>query len=77
MKFPNFNIRFLKSSTLSQTMILILCTGSDICMAWNPICLGKVHGVIGKMKIHPGIPLFMNIKKTKQKQNNPKTDKPR
>ena len=37
----------------------ILFTGSDICMAWNPICLGKVHGVIGKMKIHPGMPLMM------------------
>jgi hypothetical protein len=27
--------------------------GSDICTAWNPVCLGVIQGVIGKMKIHP------------------------
>ncbi|ELU14930.1 hypothetical protein CAPTEDRAFT_227829 [Capitella teleta] len=27
--------------------------GEDICLAWNPVCMGIVHGVIGKMKFHP------------------------
>ena len=32
---------------------LVARRGADICNAWNPICLGRVFGVIGKMKIHP------------------------
>ncbi|CAH1784736.1 unnamed protein product [Owenia fusiformis] len=26
-------------------------TGGDICSAWNPVCLGKVHGIIGKIQV--------------------------
>ncbi|XP_071090105.1 LOW QUALITY PROTEIN: phosphatidylinositide phosphatase SAC2-like [Haliotis cracherodii] len=25
----------------------------DLCSAWNPICIGRIYGVIGKLKIHP------------------------
>ena len=32
---------------------LVAKTASDITHAWNPICLGKIYGVIGKIKIHP------------------------
>ncbi|XP_070539882.1 phosphatidylinositide phosphatase SAC2-like isoform X2 [Ptychodera flava] len=28
-------------------------SGSDLCSAWNPVCLGQVEGVIGKIQIHP------------------------
>ncbi|XP_053406401.1 phosphatidylinositide phosphatase SAC2-like [Mercenaria mercenaria] len=28
-------------------------TGNDLCSAWNPVCIGLVYGVIGKIKIHP------------------------
>ncbi|XP_077870090.1 phosphatidylinositide phosphatase SAC2-like [Saccoglossus kowalevskii] len=28
-------------------------SGSDLCTAWNPVCLGQVEGVIGKLQIHP------------------------
>ena len=33
-----------------------VCTvlGSDICSAWNPVCLGTILGVIGKIQILPG-----------------------
>ncbi|XP_078311930.1 phosphatidylinositide phosphatase SAC2-like isoform X2 [Crassostrea virginica] len=27
--------------------------GDDICLAWNPVCIGLVYGLIGKIKIHP------------------------
>ncbi|XP_064601355.1 phosphatidylinositide phosphatase SAC2-like [Liolophura sinensis] len=27
--------------------------GTDLCLAWNPICLGLVYGVVGKIKPHP------------------------
>ncbi|XP_060589408.1 phosphatidylinositide phosphatase SAC2-like [Ruditapes philippinarum] len=27
-------------------------TGNDLCSAWNPVCIGLVYGVIGKIKIH-------------------------
>ncbi|XP_077992245.1 phosphatidylinositide phosphatase SAC2-like [Glandiceps talaboti] len=27
--------------------------GSDLCSAWNPVCLGQIEGVIGKIQIHP------------------------
>ena len=30
-------------------------SGYDLCCAWNPVCIGTVYGVIGKLKIHPGI----------------------
>ncbi|XP_023931894.1 phosphatidylinositide phosphatase SAC2-like [Lingula anatina] len=32
---------------------LVAKTGSDIVNAWNPVCLGLVHGVIGKFRILP------------------------
>lgn len=28
--------------------------GIDLCSAWNPVCIGMVYGVIGKVKVHPG-----------------------
>ncbi|KAK3095790.1 hypothetical protein FSP39_019195 [Pinctada imbricata] len=28
-------------------------SGDDICSAWNPVCIGLVYGLIGKIKIHP------------------------
>ncbi|XP_078670438.1 phosphatidylinositide phosphatase SAC2-like isoform X3 [Branchiostoma floridae x Branchiostoma belcheri] len=28
-------------------------TGEDLCRAWNPVCLGLVHGVIGKVQLYP------------------------
>ncbi|XP_035672424.1 phosphatidylinositide phosphatase SAC2-like [Branchiostoma floridae] len=28
-------------------------TGEDLCNAWNPVCLGLVHGVIGKVQLYP------------------------
>ncbi|XP_063433783.1 phosphatidylinositide phosphatase SAC2-like [Mytilus trossulus] len=27
--------------------------GIDLCSAWNPVCIGMVYGVIGKVKVHP------------------------
>ena len=30
-------------------------TGSALATAWNPVCLGTVDGVIGKIKVHPGL----------------------
>jgi hypothetical protein len=29
-------------------------SGIDLCSAWNPVCIGMVYGVIGKVKVHPG-----------------------
>ncbi|XP_032806114.2 phosphatidylinositide phosphatase SAC2 isoform X1 [Petromyzon marinus] len=29
--------------------------GSDLLNAWNPVCLGEVEGVIGKIKLHPDL----------------------
>lgn len=28
-------------------------SGNELCSAWNPVCIGLVYGVIGKIKIHP------------------------
>ncbi|BFY98337.1 hypothetical protein BsWGS_01378 [Bradybaena similaris] len=28
-------------------------TGSDLTNAWNPVCVGQVYGIIGKVKLHP------------------------
>ena len=33
---------------------MVVFSGSDICSAWNPVCLGTLLGVIGKMKTHSG-----------------------
>ncbi|WAR21425.1 SAC2-like protein [Mya arenaria] len=27
--------------------------GSELLTAWNPVCIGLVYGVVGKIKIHP------------------------
>ncbi|KAK3589432.1 hypothetical protein CHS0354_020761 [Potamilus streckersoni] len=27
--------------------------GYDLASAWNPVCIGQVYGVIGKLKLHP------------------------
>ncbi|CAG5125736.1 unnamed protein product, partial [Candidula unifasciata] len=27
--------------------------GNDLANAWNPVCVGQVYGVIGKVKLHP------------------------
>ncbi|ESO85130.1 hypothetical protein LOTGIDRAFT_131084 [Lottia gigantea] len=27
--------------------------GSDLCSAWNPVCMGLCYGIIGKIKLHP------------------------
>lgn len=27
--------------------------GDEICLAWNPVCIGLVYGLIGKIKVHP------------------------
>eukprot|EP00058_Branchiostoma_floridae_P024968 XP_002610458.1 hypothetical protein BRAFLDRAFT_85597 [Branchiostoma floridae] len=32
---------------------LYTSTGEDLCNAWNPVCLGLVHGVIGKVQLYP------------------------
>ena len=29
-------------------------TAQDILQAWNPVCLGIIHGVMGKIKVLPG-----------------------
>lgn len=28
---------------------------TDLLLAWNPICLGLVEGVIGKIQLHSGM----------------------
>ncbi len=28
--------------------------GSALATAWNPVCLGTIEGVIGKIKVHSG-----------------------
>lgn len=35
------------------TSSFILAT--DLLLAWNPICLGLVEGVIGKIQLHSGM----------------------
>lgn len=49
-------------------------SGSAIDEAWNPVCLGKVHGVLGKVKILPGkyinpTQFYVNEKKKKNAQD--------
>jgi hypothetical protein len=34
--------------------VFIFFSGIDLCSAWNPVCIGMVYGVIGKVKVHPG-----------------------
>lgn len=38
--------------------------GLDLCSAWNPVCIGCVYGVIGKLIIHPDMdPRLILIRK--------------
>lgn len=40
-----------------QVIDLGLCvciTATDLLLAWNPVCLGLVEGVIGKIQLHAG-----------------------
>lgn len=30
-------------------------SATDLLLAWNPICLGLVEGVIGKVQLHTGM----------------------
>ena len=32
----------------------VVIAGSSLLSAWNPVCMGVVYGVIGKLKLHPG-----------------------
>lgn len=34
---------------------MFLYAGEALCEAWNPVCIGKIDGVIGKIKVLPGI----------------------
>lgn len=36
-------------------MCLTFLAGDSLLTAWNPVCIGIVHGVIGKIKLHPGM----------------------
>lgn len=38
---------------LMTVSYFILAT--DLLLAWNPICLGLVEGVIGKIQLHSGM----------------------
>lgn len=32
----------------------IFLSATDLLLAWNPVCLGLVEGVIGKIQLHTG-----------------------
>uniref|UniRef100_A0A3Q3S951 Inositol polyphosphate-5-phosphatase F n=1 Tax=Mastacembelus armatus TaxID=205130 RepID=A0A3Q3S951_9TELE len=34
-----------------------VCLSTDLLLAWNPVCLGLVEGVIGKIQLHADLPL--------------------
>lgn len=36
-------------------LLLLLFSATDLLLAWNPICLGLVEGVIGKVQLHTGM----------------------
>lgn len=40
------------SAELTRKYVLFPAT--DLLLAWNPICLGLVEGVIGKVQLHTG-----------------------
>ncbi len=35
-------------------LIFILLSATDLLLAWNPVCLGLVEGIIGKIQLHAG-----------------------
>lgn len=35
--------------------IAYFLSATDLLLAWNPICLGLVEGVIGKIQLHSGM----------------------
>uniref|UniRef100_A0AAR2KQS1 SAC domain-containing protein n=1 Tax=Pygocentrus nattereri TaxID=42514 RepID=A0AAR2KQS1_PYGNA len=37
--------------------VLFFVSATDLLLAWNPICLGLVEGVIGKIQLHADFPL--------------------
>uniref|UniRef100_A0A674NPJ8 Inositol polyphosphate-5-phosphatase F n=1 Tax=Takifugu rubripes TaxID=31033 RepID=A0A674NPJ8_TAKRU len=41
--------------TLSPVQSILIST--DLLLAWNPVCLGLVEGVIGKIQLHTDLPL--------------------
>lgn len=34
--------------------VVIVIAGNSLLSAWNPVCMGVVYSVIGKLKLHPG-----------------------
>uniref|UniRef100_A0A803V6Z0 Uncharacterized protein n=1 Tax=Ficedula albicollis TaxID=59894 RepID=A0A803V6Z0_FICAL len=38
-----------------KTGALFFFAATDLLLAWNPICLGLVEGVIGKVQLHSGM----------------------
>ena len=32
----------------------VMIAGNSLLSAWNPVCMGVVYSVIGKLKLHPG-----------------------
>lgn len=40
---------------VSRLLVILICvSATDLLLAWNPICLGLVEGVIGKIQLHAG-----------------------
>ena len=50
--------------TCRSNTYMLYVTGSDLVQAWNPVCIGLVYGVIGKIKIHPGNNLYKKLSGT-------------
>lgn len=47
----------LQSMYYSIVVVFHLCiflSATDLLLAWNPVCLGLVEGVIGKIQLHTG-----------------------
>lgn len=38
----------------NRNMFQYLFPGNALCSAWNPVCIGLVYGLIGKIQILPG-----------------------
>lgn len=47
------SLTFSGKYVLTIASCFILAT--DLLLAWNPICLGLVEGVIGKIQLHSGM----------------------
>ncbi|KFW84764.1 Phosphatidylinositide phosphatase SAC2, partial [Manacus vitellinus] len=43
----------------SKTGALFFFAATDLLLAWNPICLGLVEGVIGKVQLHTDLPWWL------------------